>query len=603
VEIAVLLKVVPDIERLRFDPERRTVIRAGVELLTNAFDQRALRVALEAARPGDTVRVLSLGPPGAIPRLQEAIALGAGSARLLTDMAFAGSDVLATARTLARGLSSPTLGLVVAGARSLDSDTGLVGPEVAEFLGWPLVANARALHREEREVEATVDTASGWAKVTSPLPAVVTVGEKITKPLRLDDAARARAPGLPVEQVGLEALGLSRDAVGAPGSPTSVVALGAPAPSRQCELFRDGTPESKVDGALAALRSRLERAPARPEPLPLRTSGFGGPKFGVLVTEEHGRLDPGMLGWCSEARRSAPSFETTAVWVGPSPSPDETQAVGRSGASIGVRAETATSPLPPGAVVEVLASFAATVPTVDSVVVPATPFGREVAGRWAASALIGAVGDATEFAEAPGPAILWRKPSFGSRMIATIQSRTRPSVATVAPWTHTAAEDDRSGFAWQSLPSPTRSSPLRRTEEGTDPLSGPDPARRPVVVAVGMGVGGPEGVATASELARRWGAAVVGTRRVVDAGWLPARLQVGVTGRSLAPRLAVLLGVRGAAHHMSGWRRAGVLLAVNKDPAAPVFADADVGIVASIEEALPVLAEKMPAVLSAVGRS
>jgi len=86
---------------------------------------------------------------------------------------------------------------------------------------------------------------------------------------------------------------------------------------------------------------------------------------------------------------------------------------------------------------------------------------------------------------------------------------------------------------------------------------------------------------------------LVGTRRVVDAGWLPVRRQVGLTGRALAPRLAVLLGVRGAANHMVGWARAGTILAVNRDAAAPVFGEADVGIVGAIDEVVPELAEPL----------
>ncbi len=104
-----------------------------------------------------------------------------------------------------------------------------------------------------------------------------------------------------------------------------------------------------------------------------------------------------------------------------------------------------------------------------------------------------------------------------------------------------------------------------------------------------MGVGGPEGIARVRALVAPWNAGLVATRRVVDAGWMPRQLQVGLTGRQLAPRLAVLLGVSGSPNHMVGWRRAPALLAVNGDPEAPVFRDVSVGVVGPLESVLPPL--------------
>ncbi|HYK94103.1 MAG TPA: electron transfer flavoprotein subunit beta, partial [Thermoplasmata archaeon] len=113
---AVLVKVVPDLDQLRFDPERKTVVREGNQLYANPFDQRALRVALDLRRPGETVSVLSMGPPAAESVLREALALGADRAVLITDRALAGSDTLVTARVLAHALRRVDHRVVLAGS-------------------------------------------------------------------------------------------------------------------------------------------------------------------------------------------------------------------------------------------------------------------------------------------------------------------------------------------------------------------------------------------------------------------------------------------------------------------------------------------------------
>ena len=91
-------------------------------------------------------------------------------------------------------------------------------------------------------------------------------------------------------------------------------------------------------------------------------------------------------------------------------------------------------------------------------------------------------------------------------------------------------------------------------------------------------------------MARRWHGAVAATRRVVDAGWVPRQLQVGLTGRSIAPALALLLGVGGSPNHVVGWRRARAVLAVDVAPEAAVFRAADAGLVGDWREILGVLA-------------
>jgi electron transfer flavoprotein alpha subunit len=115
------------------------------------------------------------------------------------------------------------------------------------------------------------------------------------------------------------------------------------------------------------------------------------------------------------------------------------------------------------------------------------------------------------------------------------------------------------------------------------------------IIGVGMGIGGPENLPLVQELCEVLDAHLGATRKVVDSGWLPRQLQIGLTGRSVSPHLYIGLGVRGAFNHTVGIQRSGVVLAINSDPNADLFKQCDYGIVGDwreiIEAMLAVLRE------------
>lgn len=141
--ILVCIKQVPGTTTVAIDEKTGVLIRDGVASKMNPFDLFALETAIRIREAkGGTVSVLTMGPPQAMAILQEAIAMGADDACLLTDRQFAGSDVIATSYALTQGIRQMApFDLLVFGKQTTDGDTAQVGAEVAEFLDWPHAAN------------------------------------------------------------------------------------------------------------------------------------------------------------------------------------------------------------------------------------------------------------------------------------------------------------------------------------------------------------------------------------------------------------------------------------------------------------------------------
>jgi electron transfer flavoprotein alpha subunit len=128
-------------------------------------------------------------------------------------------------------------------------------------------------------------------------------------------------------------------------------------------------------------------------------------------------------------------------------------------------------------------------------------------------------------------------------------------------------------------------------EQAHEESEGPSIEDADVIVAGGRGLGSPENFSLVEDLAKALGGAVAATRAVVDAGWYPYATQVGQTGKTVSPKLYVACGISGAIQHKVGMQGSGTVIAINKDPNAPIFEFSDLGVVGDLHEIVPKLTE------------
>lgn len=225
-----------------------------------------------------------------------------------------------------------------------------------------------------------------------------------------------------------------------------------------------------------------------------------------------------------------------------------------------------------------------------------TPMGRDLAPTVAARTNAGLAMDIVGF-EVDGEKVTITRPMHSNQLLATVVINSTPALATLRPNTWAAADPGDHPDAvvkeleLDHLPAP-RVDVVAVEEQGGER---PDLSDAGFVVSGGRGVGSPEDFELIEELADVLGAAIGTTRAVVDAGWRPYEEQVGQTGKTISPQLYFAIGISGAIQHISGMRTSKYIVAVNKDPDAPIFNIADYGIVADLFDVVPVLIDEIQA--------
>jgi electron transfer flavoprotein alpha subunit len=230
------------------------------------------------------------------------------------------------------------------------------------------------------------------------------------------------------------------------------------------------------------------------------------------------------------------------------------------------------------------------------VVFAATAQGKDLAPRVAASLDVPLASDVTDFNISDGDLVAVR-PVFAGKAFASTTLAASPAMMSIRPNVFPAQQDQAAGEVEAFEPAGLDPSGWTMTIREFQPSGGgsKDVAEASIVVTGGRGMKGPENWGLLEELREALGedAALGASRAVVDAGWRPHAEQVGQTGKTVAPKLYFALGISGAIQHLAGMRTSGTIVAVNKDPDAPIFQVADYGIVGDLFEVVPRVTEEV----------
>jgi electron transfer flavoprotein alpha subunit len=232
------------------------------------------------------------------------------------------------------------------------------------------------------------------------------------------------------------------------------------------------------------------------------------------------------------------------------------------------------------------------------ILIGATAMGKDLGPRLAARLGVGLASDCTAL-EIDGGRLLATRPIFAGKALAKVRLTGDPQMATVRPNVLAAPEPDESTTVTvepvAALTDNVRAVVVDIVGAGEGEI---DVAEADIIVTGGRGVGGPEGFAPVRSLAKTLGAAVGASRAAVDAGWIEHTHQVGQTGKTVTPNLYIACGVSGAIQHLAGMRTSKVIVAVNKDPDAPIFNLANYGIVGDLFEVVPLLEKELKTLLA-----
>lgn len=624
-----LIKQVPDISNIppdAWDWERGVLRRGVLDTVCNELDKQALAFAAALKDHADgRIVALTMGPPFAIDVLKYALSICADEAFLLTDRKLGGADTPATAYPLAQAIRKIEREsfdgnrdyLILAGMQSVDGDTAQVPPQIAEELGIPHIAYATSFEYDGDALQVTRITRGG-KEVVSPnsLPALVTVTNWTEPPLASFSRTRW-AHDQEITRWDATDIAADPDRIGLAGSRTAVHRIFSPkdVSTKTCVY------ESDMQQLIRALRHLYDAKGDRDETdetgedsytIPSDKSPTYTGEVWVFAEQEDGELHPVSFELLGQASRLAARLgeKVGAVVFGAEAGGMAQELIAYGADTVYVAQHPMLDPFLPMPYTKTLGDL------VDSyapqqLLFAATPLGRELAPRVAYRTSSGLTADCTGLdlvdvrrARKEYTAVLRQtRPALGGNIMASIiTQKSSVQIATTRPGVMAALERDetRRGDIVHHTPD------LSEDDAGVTVVSrepmqqGAELSDASVIVAGGAGCRSKESFDAlirplAEGLGRFLGddAMVGASRSAVERGFVDRAHQVGQTGQTVRPRVYVAAGVSGAVQHLTGMQGSDIIVAINRDPHAPIFQVADLGIVGNLEEKIPELIEAL----------
>ena len=230
----------------------------------------------------------------------------------------------------------------------------------------------------------------------------------------------------------------------------------------------------------------------------------------------------------------------------------------------------------------------------DYVIAAATSIGKDVMPRVAARRDAGMASDVVRITEESG-AIIYTRPMWAGNVLGKVKINTDIQIVTVRGTEFDTAAPTGGASSINAIAPELDEGSLRMKYVGIDAVESDRPELNDadVVIAGGRGLKSQENFGLVEGLADKLNGAIGASRAVVDAGWVPNDWQVGQTGKVVAPNLYIAVGISGAIQHLAGMKGSKTIVAINKDPDAPIFQVADYGLVADLFEVVPELTTKL----------
>jgi len=249
-KIIVCIKQVPGTSKVQVDPITGVLIRSGIDTKMNPYDLFALESALRLKEEfGGVVNVITMGPPQAIEIIKEAFMMGADDGVLLSDKKFAGADVLATSYTLSQGIRKMgDFDIIITGKQTTDGDTAQVGPEIAEYLNIPHVANVlKILEVTNKDITVEMDMPETVEIVKIKFPCLISVEKDIYQPRLPSFKRKMQTKNKEVRVLCLKDMeDKDEKKYGLSGSPTQVERIFPPDENADKEIW-EGTGDELAD--------------------------------------------------------------------------------------------------------------------------------------------------------------------------------------------------------------------------------------------------------------------------------------------------------------------------------------------------------------------
>ena len=620
----VLVKQVPDIKNIpneAWDKEKGTLKRGLLDNVCNDLDKQALAFALgmREQNKGQVVS-LTMGPPFADDVLRYAMSVGADSGVLLTDRKLGGADTAATAYPLTQAIKKIEAEIfkgdknyiIVTGMQSVDGDTAQVPPQVAEGLGIAHIAYATSFQFHDGTLQVSRITRRGMETVSpTQYPCLVTVTQW-TEPLFAPFSRTRWAYGQKIYTWSAADVKCEDSKVGLAGSRTNVVRIFPPKEvnKKQCifeqdlhklvDLLKDAYYHKATDAAPA------EEAPKYHLPEG-KTSDYKGEVW-IYAEQEGGEINPASFELLGKARElAAPLNEKVgAVLVGKDIKDLAPELIAYGADKVYIANHDVLDKFLPvpytKAVSELVQKYKP-----QMMLFSATPLGRELGPRIAYRIGSGLTADCTALdiidfkrgdKEYTG-ILMQTRPALGGNIMASIMSQnSMVQMSTARPGVLKALKLDssRKGEIIEYTPE------LKESDAGVKIVSSEirqlasELKDATIIVSGGKGCKTKEGFdrcipPLTSSLGHffKQEAMVGATRMAVEAGFIDRSHQVGQTGQTVRPRVYFAVGISGAVQHLTGMQNSDIIVAINKDPAAPIFKVADFGVVGNLEEIVPEL--------------